>query len=123
MYYQDVYVYYDAACSKDPSVRLIYDYTYQFIKGTFDVYPETFEEQSFNTQIDTAVSGAVLEDAPGYMYFELVSMPESGTVSLAQDGSFTYYPEKGFTGTVSFTYAYSEGLCESEPCTITIVIE
>lgn len=123
MYYQDVFVYYDAACAKDPSVRLIYDYTYQFIKGTLDVYPEAFEEYSFNTQIDTSVSGAILEDAPGYMYFELVSMPESGTVSLAQDGSFTYYPEKGFTGTVSFTYVYSEGLCESEPCTVTIVIE
>lgn len=123
MYYQEVTAYYDAAVSKDRDIRLIYDYTYQFIKGTLDVYPDGIEECNFNTTKGESVSGAIIEDAPGYVKFELCSMPESGTVSLASDGSFIYYPAADFTGTVSFTYTYSEGLCDSEPCTVTIVVE
>ena len=123
MYYQDVTVYYDAAVSKDQSDRLIYDYTYQFIKGTLDVYPDILEERTFNSAKGESFSGVIIEDAPGYVQFEISSMPASGTVSLANDGSFTYYPESGFTGTVTFTYIYSEGLCNSEPCTVTIVVE
>jgi len=123
MYYQDVTVYYDAAVSKDQSDRLIYDYTYQFIKGTLDVYPDILEERTFNSAKGESFSGVIVEDAPGYAQFEISSMPASGTVSLANDGSFTYYPEAGFTGTVTFTYIYSEGLCNSEPCTVTIVVE
>ncbi len=123
MYYQEVTAYYDAAVSKDPDIRLIYDYTYQFIKGTLDVYPDPIEERSFETAKDTLVSDVIVEDAPGFMRFELFSMPDSGTVSLANDGTFTYYPEEGFTGTVSFTYTFSEGLCDSEPCTITVVVK
>ncbi len=123
MYYQDVFVFYEAACSKDESIRLIYDYTYQFIKGTLEVYPDPIEERSYETAKDTLVSDVIVEDAPGFMRFELVSMPETGTVSLANDGTFTYYPEEGFTGTVSFTYTFSEGLCDSEPCTVTIVVK
>ncbi|HPQ09859.1 MAG TPA: DUF4855 domain-containing protein, partial [Bacillota bacterium] len=40
-YYQDVTLYYQAAHSKDPEVRRIYDATYEFVKGT---YTEKFED-------------------------------------------------------------------------------
>ncbi|MFA6693391.1 MAG: DUF4855 domain-containing protein [Bacillota bacterium] len=39
-YYQDVVLYYQAAHSKDPEIRRIYDSTYDFIKG---LYTEKFE--------------------------------------------------------------------------------
>ena len=123
MYYQDVLVYYEAAVSKDESIRLIYDYTYQFIKGTLDVYPDAIDEVKCSTEKGTPISGSIIENAPGYMLFTLTSMPESGTVSLGNDGSFIYYPESDFTGTVSFTYTYSEGLCDSVPCTVTIEVK
>ncbi len=36
--------------------------------------------------------------------------PTSGVLALAPDGSFTYTPDAGFTGSVSFTYAASDGV-------------
>lgn len=123
MYYQDVTCYYDAATSKDESIRQLYDYTYQFIKGTLDVYPDTLDEITLTVQKGAYVSGVIMENAPGYLAFEINSMPEQGTVSVATDGTFTYYAPADFTGTVSFTYTYTEGLCDSEPCTVTITVE
>lgn len=123
MYYQDVTVYYDAATSKDESIRQLYDYTYQFIKGTLDVYPDTLDELKLTAQKGTILSGTIWEDAPSYVAFELSSSPEQGTVSVSTDGTFTYYAPADFTGTVSFTYTYTEGLCDSEPCTVTITVE
>ncbi len=123
MYYQDVAVYYDAATSKDSGVRKVYDYTYQFIKGTLQPYPETLNPLYVSGAKDNPVSATLMEDAPGYYLFELASSPAVGTVSIAADGSFTYYPEAGFTGTVTFEYSYTEGLCDSEPCMVTITIE
>jgi len=123
MYYQDVTAYYDAAVSKEESIRKIYDYTYQFIKGTLQPYPETLEDITVTVTKDTPVSGVIMENAPGYMVFALETSPEFGTVSISSDGSYTYYPAEGFTGTVTFSYTYSEGLCNSEPCTVIVNVE
>lgn len=122
MYYQEIFLYYEAATSKSETIRQIYDYTYQFIKGTLQAYPDSLEQISVTTTANTPVNGSIIEDAPGYFTFELYSSPEHGTVSVSSDGSFTYYPEEGFTGTVTFTYLYSEGLCDSEPCTVSVTI-
>jgi hypothetical protein len=39
----------------------------------------------------------------------LVTGPTTGTVTLKADGSFTYTPKSGFTGTDSFTYKTNDG--------------
>ena len=123
MYYQDVLVYYTAANSKDERIRQLYDYTYEFIKGTLDVHPEKLDDISVSCTKDTAVSGVIVENAPGYMSFDLELSPASGSISIASDGSFTYYPAEGFTGTVTVAYTYNMGLFDSEPCYITITVE
>ncbi len=123
MYYQDLLCYYDAAVSKDPKNRLIYDYTYQFIKGTLNAYPEAKDEIKVNAQKNTVYTGSITENPPSHMVFELVGSPEHGSVSVHSDGTFTFYPEKDFTGTVTFEYVYDEGLLDSEPCTVTITVE
>lgn len=52
------------------------------------------------------------------------SDPSHGTLTLEADGSFTYTPEAGFTGTDSFTYRASHGgLLTSDPATATITVE
>ncbi len=51
------------------------------------------------------------------------TQPEHGEVTLAADGSFTYTPEDGFTGTDTFTYEASDGTAESEPARVTITVE
>jgi hypothetical protein len=38
-----------------------------------------------------------------------------GTLSLHEDGSFTYIPDKGFSGTDEFRYAASDAALDSEP--------
>ena len=46
-----------------------------------------------------------------------------GTVELAADGSFTYTPDAGYSGTDSFTYTASDQWLSSPPATVTITIE
>ena len=45
--------------------------------------------------------------------------PANGTVSLTQDGSFTYTPNAGFIGTDSFNYAITDGVLTGQG-TVTI---
>lgn len=123
MYYQELLVYYNAAVSDDPKVRAIYDYTYQFIKGTLNANPQALETVTAVGAKDTPLSAVLMENAPEMIEFELITAPAHGTVSLGNDGSFTYYPEKGFTGSVRFTYTYNVGLGESEICTVALTVE
>jgi hypothetical protein len=51
----------------------------------------------------------------------LVTGPGSGTFTLSADGSFTYTPVRGFTGTVTFTYLASDGT-RASPATATITV-
>ncbi|HLW65289.1 MAG TPA: Ig-like domain-containing protein, partial [Gemmataceae bacterium] len=53
----------------------------------------------------------------------LVSQPSSGTLTLNADGSFTYTPDAGFTGTVTFTYYATDGTNDSNIATVTLDIE
>ncbi len=122
MYYQDVLCYYEAAMSKDEKIRLVYDYTYQFIKGTLNAYPEALEEVTVEGSKNNRIEGVLSEKSSVITSFELVGSPENGTVSIAADGTFTYYPNSDFIGTDTFTYVYNEGLCDSEVCTVMVTV-
>jgi VCBS repeat-containing protein len=50
------------------------------------------------------------------------SDPSSGTLTLNQDGSFTYTPHPNFSGNDSFTYHASDGTGVSAPVTVTITV-
>ncbi len=52
----------------------------------------------------------------------LVTGPTSGTLNLASNGSFTYTPPVGFSGTQTFTYRANDGTANSATTTVTIVI-
>jgi hypothetical protein len=53
----------------------------------------------------------------------LVSGPGSAqSFSLSPDGSFTYTPTSGFSGTVSFTYVANDGTVDSNVATVTIQV-
>jgi len=53
----------------------------------------------------------------------LVSGPAHGELTLNNDGSFTYEPDEGFSGTDSFTYRASDGDAESDVATVTIHVQ
>jgi len=46
-----------------------------------------------------------------------------GTLSLQSDGSFTYTPRIGFTGTDKFTYQAFDGSLNSNTATVTISVK
>lgn len=52
----------------------------------------------------------------------LSSVPQSGTLTLALDGTFTYVANPGFVGTDSFSYVADDGLEASTPATVTIEV-
>lgn len=52
----------------------------------------------------------------------LVSGASSGTVTLNANGSFTYVPAAGFTGSATFTYAADDGTARSNTATVTITV-
>ncbi len=123
MYYQEITIYYTASQSKDEKIRKIYDYTYMFIKGTLPAKPEALETISFSGEAGEVISGALMEEVPAGYSFDIASSANGGTVTLANDGSFVFYPDKDFKGTTSFTYTYNMGLGDSELCTVEIEVK
>ena len=51
-----------------------------------------------------------------------VSTPANGTVTVNANGSFSYSPNSGFTGTDSFTYQANDGTTNSSTATVTLTI-
>jgi len=65
---------------------------------------------------DTDVDGDALTAIPG-------TKPTRGTLTLNQNGSFTYVPEKGFSGSDSFQYVASDGGRSSQRATVSITVK
>jgi trimeric autotransporter adhesin len=73
--------------------------------------------------LSIAAPGVLANDtSPGgsSLTASLVSQPSHGSLTLNSDGSFTYTPTTGFTGTDSFTYQASAGGLLSNIATVTI---
>ncbi len=119
-YYQGIDAFYIACHSENPKWRLIYDYTYMFIKGTLSITPDAPDDVSVSTEKDKYVTSQIGTPEAG-TYF-IASSPAHGTVTVNSDGTFVYYPNKGFTGTDSFTVTLYDGLGHSEPAKITVTV-
>jgi VCBS repeat-containing protein len=53
---------------------------------------------------------------------QLITYPEHGSLSLQDDGSFTYTPDSDFAGTDHFTYKASDGIATSDETTVTLKV-
>jgi hypothetical protein len=56
------------------------------------------------------VTGSVLRNDPGATAVVRNTNPANGTVTVNTDGSFTYTPKAGFTGTDTFTYTATDAV-------------
>ncbi len=122
MYYQGGSTIASAYYSSNERVRLIYEYTYQFIKGTLDTTPDTVSEIKKSVSANTALIGTLNPYSDLSKEYQIAYSPVHGTVSIAEDGSYVYYPNKGFTGTDTFTYRIGNHLGWSDECTVTVTV-
>ena len=85
----------------------------------------TVTSHSYSTNAGQTLSvpaSGVLAGAKGLgLMAQLVSGPESGSLSLSKDGGFSYTPAAGASGIVHFTYRVSDRDSDtSKPATVTI---
>jgi VCBS repeat-containing protein len=92
-------------------------------------YPTAGDDAYSATQDETltvdSTSGVLSNDmdADGdSLTATMVSGPSHGTVSLSSDGSFSYNPDTGFSGSDSFSYRAFDGLEGSDTATVTITV-
>ncbi|MEJ2706816.1 MAG: Ig-like domain-containing protein [Anaerolineales bacterium] len=77
------------------------------------------------TRLDVAPAGVLANDGDvdgDGLSAALVSGVSNGTLTLNEDGSFSYTPEAGFTGTDGFTYIANDGVLDSNAATVTIMV-
>ena len=99
------------------------------VTATFELLPQApiAEPDAYETSEDTALR----IDAPGVLGNDtdrnadtltaaVVSGPEHGSLTLDDDGSFSYTPDPDYNGSDSFSYRASDGGLESDPATVTI---
>ena len=75
--------------------------------------------------VRTAANGVLandvdVENAP--LTAILITPPQVGAFNLSPNGALTYTPAAGFIGTMQFTYKVSDGVAESVPAIVTLVI-
>jgi VCBS repeat-containing protein len=78
-----------------------------------------------DTTLSVAAPGVLANDvgpAGTTLTAVLVARPADGALTLNSDGSFTYIPTTGFTGTDSFTYQASDGPYLSNVATVTFAV-
>jgi VCBS repeat-containing protein len=78
-----------------------------------------------NLTLNVAAAGALANDTDpngDALTAVLVSNASHGTVTLNSDGSFSYVPNSGFTGSDSFTYQASDGTLSSNTATVNLTV-
>jgi VCBS repeat-containing protein len=98
--------------------------------GTGDTAAPVGVADTYSTPVSTALtipvaSGVLKNDtaaAGKTLTASVVTQPAHGTLTLNNDGSFTYTPTTAFTGTDTFTYKASDGTKQSAATTVTITV-
>lgn len=78
-----------------------------------------------NTALTIAAAGVLANDTDpdgNALTAALVTPPSNGTLALNSDGSFTYSPNAGFSGTDQFTYQANDGTVNSSPATVSLTV-
>lgn len=73
--------------------------------------PPVAHDATFTTGEDQPVNGQLFgHDVDGdHLHFSVRTAPTHGTLTINPDGTFTYAPEPGFTGTDTFYFLVSDG--------------
>lgn len=81
---------------------------------------------AYSTPLDTKLvvpaAGVLGNDSGTGLTLQSAGTPAHGTVTTAADGSFTYTPAKGFSGTDQFTYTAADGSGRTSTSTVTVTV-
>ncbi|HUT93242.1 MAG TPA: Ig-like domain-containing protein [Thermoguttaceae bacterium] len=85
---------------------------------------DEYDVEGGETLTVTVEEGLLANDVNVEDTFDVVVVDDvdHGTLVPADDGSFTYTPTPGFTGTDTFTYKLTDGTDESNVATVTITV-
>lgn len=86
-----------------------------------DLY-NTDEDQTLQVASELGVLANDSDANGDPLTVELVTPPASGTLELAEDGSFSYTPDPDFYGTDSFSYQVSDGSLTSDVAVVQIEV-
>ena len=92
-------------------------------------FPDTYTTGiNSSTLVVPAASGVLVNDTglplPTAIASSGSTLPaNSGTYSLATDGSFTYNPQAGFQGAATFTYTVTNANSPDDSTTVTIMVD
>jgi hypothetical protein len=77
-----------------------------------------------NTALHVAAPGVLANDSggSGNLSALLIGNPSNGSLTLTNNGGFTYTPANNFTGADSFTYEATDGQTTSTVATVTITV-
>jgi len=97
--------------------------------GVIQLPPKALDD-AYVTEVDTplttgAAGGVLANDtnpSGGPLQAVLAGDAAYGDLALRSDGSFTYTPDAGYTGSDSFTYRATDGAAASQPATVTLTI-
>ena len=86
-------------------------------------------DKTYTTDFETSVSGNIITDVPAdsdldgdTLSIDAFTYPTDGNLTLNSDGSFTYTPDNGLSGTDSFTYTITDGNGGTATATVRIYI-
>jgi uncharacterized repeat protein (TIGR01451 family) len=87
-----------------------------FVPGTFRSSPLAVNDSytctgnvGINVPAASGVKSNDFDDNLAGTTLAVTTAPTNGVVTLSNDGSFTYAPNAGFTGTETFTYTITDG--------------
>jgi len=74
------------------------------------------------TPLVVPAAGVLGNDTGTGLTLQSAGTPAHGTVTTSADGSFTYTPAKGFSGTDQFTYTAADGSGRTSTSTVTVTV-
>lgn len=101
-------VFYDCAKSSKPNLRIYYDLTYKFIKGTLD-FPQEVLAQTVETDFECTASENLIGETgvlgDWFCSYRFISEPEHGYVNISDGGkTFRYRADRNYSGEDGFEY-------------------